>query len=434
MRRSIVRQGSRQKSVAAVLAALTAGSTCAVGVLAQPAGAATPVSFTYWTSGWGTKEIATIDSAFDAANPGYKAEGQYISTSDQYLPKVISALKTNTQPTVLTDQNPSDLPLIEQSGKLIPLNSGLTAQANSLYPGIKASLFYRGKQLGMALAGVGDIALFYNKKDFAAAGISSPPKTWVQLAADAKKLTDPSAKRWGFYVPMGDAEWISYDWEPVLWGDGGSLVNANQTKATFDSAAGVKALSTWVNLIRSEKAAPSTSFAAGGNFDGPTAFSSNAVAMITDGPWLEGEVPSSLDYGVAPYPAGTKGTSTNIGIGVVSLLKTTPAEDNAGVAFIKFLSTPKEGAYLASQNGGLPSSASQLGQPLLKKAESNRWYGVFAGLEKYGQVRPITPAWTAASQALWTGINAALSGQMSPAKALSVAAQQADKALASNGG
>ncbi|MGH9067653.1 MAG: extracellular solute-binding protein, partial [Acidimicrobiales bacterium] len=32
-------------------------------------------------------------------------------------------------------------------------------------------------------------ALFYNKADFKAAGISGPPKTWTQLVADGQKLT-----------------------------------------------------------------------------------------------------------------------------------------------------------------------------------------------------------------------------------------------------
>ena len=85
-----------------------------------------------------------------------------------------------------------------------------------------------GQQLGMALSGFGDIALYYNKADFAAAGIRAPPSDVDQLAADAVKLTVPAAKRWGFYVPMGDAEWISYDWEPVLWGDGGHIAQFNR--------------------------------------------------------------------------------------------------------------------------------------------------------------------------------------------------------------
>ncbi len=416
---------------AAALALLTAAPAIGVGALASPAGASSMVtSFTYWTSGWKPAEIATIDSAFAKAYPEYQAKGQYISTSDTYFPKVIAALKTNTQPTVYTDQQPYDLPIVEESGKLIPLTGKLAGPTNQLYPGIRNSLFYRGQQLGMALGGVGDIALFYNKTDFAQAGITSPPSTWTQLAADAAKLTSSSAHRYGFYVPTGDAEWISYDWEPVLWGDGGSLLNGNQTKAAFDSAAGIKALSTWVNMVRSQKVAPTASYAADGNFDGPTAFASNAVAMITDGPWLEGEVPKGLDYGVAPYPSGSMGGSTNIGIGVVALLKTTPAEDQAGMAFIKFLASPAEGAYLASQNGGLPSSPAQIGQPVLKSAESNKWYNVFANNLKYGKLRPLNPQWYTASSYLYTEINDAIAGKVTPAQALSTAAKEVDQALA----
>jgi multiple sugar transport system substrate-binding protein len=424
--------GTRRNKLAAIS---VAAATSAIGLSAMvgTAGASSStVTFTYWTSFFKSSWIAAIDKAFDASHPGYKAQGQYISTSDEFLPKVITALKTGTQPTVLTDGQASDLPEIEQSGKLIPLGGQLSALTDQLYPGIRASLFYRGKQLGMALGGVGDIALFYNKADFAQAGISSPPKTWAQVATDAAKLTVPSAHRYGFYVPTGDAEWISYDWEPVLWGDGGSLLNANETKATFDSKAGIKALSTWVNMVRTQKVAPTASYAADGNFDGPTAFASNAVAMITDGVWLEGEVPKGLDYGVAPYPAGTKGQSSNIGIEVAALLKTTSAQDKAGMAFIKFMASPAEGAYLAAQSGGLPSSPDQLGQPLLKQAEATKFYSVFANDLKYGQLRPLNPEWNAASQYLWTAVNAAIAGKATPSQALATAQRQVDQALAQN--
>jgi multiple sugar transport system substrate-binding protein len=414
------------------IALLTATAAIAIGATIRPASASAPVSFTYWTSFFKPQWITTIDNSFDKTHPGYQVHGQYISTADEYLPKLIAALKSGTYPTVDIDQSPSDLPLVQASGKLIPLNGDMTALTNQLYPGIKAALFYRGKQLGMALSGVGDIVLFYNRADFKAAGISSPPKTWPELAKDAVKLTDPKAKRWGFYVPTGDAEWISYDWEPVLWGDGGKLLNANQTKATFDSTAGIKALSTWVNLVRKYKAAPAASYAADGNFDGPTAFSSNAVAMITDGQWLEGEIPKSVDYGVAPYPAGTKGPSTNLGIEAMALLKTTRAEDKAGLAFIKFLASPKEGAYIAYESEGLPDSPAQLSQPLLKADESKKFYSVYSEMERYGQVRPITPDYNAVSQDLWTEINAAIEGRVTPARALSIASEEADRALAEN--
>lgn len=388
-------------------------------------------TFTYWTSGWTPQEISTIDAAFAKAYPGVTAQGQYIASSDQYLPKVIAAIKSNTQPTVLLDQNPSDLPLLAESGKLIPLNGKLTTLTDQLYPGIKSSLFYRGSQLGMAFAGEGDLVLFYNKKAFAAAGISSPPATWPQLETDAIKLSDPTHHRYGVYVPMGDAEYVSYAWESLLWANGGELLNADQSKAAFDSPAGVKALTTWVNLVRKDKAAPSQSYAQAGNFDGAPAFASNAVAMLVDGQWdVSAFTKDNLDFGVAPLPSGDSGPSTNIGIGVMALLKTTPGQDTAGLDFMKFLASPQEGAYLAAQSGGLPSAPQQADQPVLKNfIAKTPFYNVFAEGEKYGKVRPITPAYNAVSEALWTQLNAAIEGKVSPAKALSTASQQADTAL-----
>lgn len=422
---------TRKLAAVAVLAA-GLGGISASGLTAASASSST--SFTYWTSGWSTSQIATIDAAFAKAYPGETASGQYIASSDEYLPKVIAALKSGTQPTVLTDQSPSDLPLVAESGKLIDLNGKLTAQTNALYPGIKSSLFYRGKQLGMAFSGEGDLVLFYNKADFAAAGISSPPQTWTQLETDAAKLTDPAKKRWGFYVPFGDAEWISFAFEPLLWADGGSLLNSSQTKAAFDSPAGVKALTTWVDFVRTDKVAPDESFAEAGNFDGDPAFESNTVAMFISGQWeISAFTKDKLDYGVAEFPAGTVGRSTNIGIGVMALLQTTPAEDAAGLNFMKFLSTPAEAAYLTEQSGGLPDSADVLSQPSMKSfIASSPSYNVFAANEQYGQVRPITPAYNAVSQALYTEINAALHGSVTPSQALAIAAKNADTALASN--
>ena len=414
--------------------AVTAACAVAAGLilaLVSTAGAKlTTTTFTWWTSSDKPAEISAIDAAFHKAYPRYIARGQYIAQSDQYLPKVIAAIKDGSQPTVLFDQSPSDLPELAKSGKLIALNGKVKADTKALYPGLRAATFYRGKQLGLAVAGVGDIALFYNKADFAAAGIKRPPATWTQVAADAAKLTATSGGKYaGFYVPTGDAEWISYDWEPMLWGDGGSLLNAAQTKATFNSAAGVRALTTWVKLVKSGSA-PKQSYAADGNFDGPTAFSSGAVAMITDGVWLEGETPSTIKYGVAPYPAGTKGQSTNIGIGVMALLKTSASQDAGGLNFINFVGSTKEGAFLASQSGGLPSTAAQLRQPLVRhEIGKTPFYNVFAKDLKYGKVRPITPAYNTVSQYLWTAINAAVTNKESPKTALDKAAVQADRAL-----
>src|ERR1700751_2645886 len=90
-----------------------------------------------------------------------------------------------------------------ESGKVVDLSAALKTQTAELYPGIRSARFYQGRELGIALGGVGDYVLFHNKKDFAAAGITAPPATWAQLEADAVKLSDPAEHHYGIYMPYG---------------------------------------------------------------------------------------------------------------------------------------------------------------------------------------------------------------------------------------
>src|ERR1700733_8957859 len=212
-------------SLTLTVAACSSSSSSPTSASSTPGTAAKPVTITYWTSST-QAGINWIDSHFNATHSTIKVQGQYITSADDTTAKEISALKTNTEPNVIIGQDPSALPLLAESGKIVDLSSALSAETNALYPGIKSALFYQGKQLGLALGGVGNYLLFYNKDDFAKAGISKPPATWTDLEADAIKLTDPAKHHYGFYVPLGSAEWITYSWESLLWGNGGAVVNS----------------------------------------------------------------------------------------------------------------------------------------------------------------------------------------------------------------
>jgi multiple sugar transport system substrate-binding protein len=426
----------RQLTVAGVaLLALTAAA-CSSSSSSSGATSGKPVNITYWSSS-SQAEINWLDSHFNATHKNIKVQGQYIASADETTSKEVSAIKSGTEPNVVIGQDPSALPLLAESGKVVDLTKGLASETATLYPGIKSALFYKGQQLGMALGGVGDYVLFYNKKDFAKAGISSPPTTWSQLEADAIKLSNPAKHHYGIYIPFGTDEWISYDWESVLWSNGGQLLNSDNSKAAFDSPAGVAALTLWQNLVRKDHAAPTTSFAQAGSYDGAPAFASNAVSMIVEGQWAVAEFNTAKsDYGVAELPAGSSGKSaTNIGIGVASVFDHGSAANAAATTFVQWLGQPATGAYLVSVNGGLPSAPAQLQQPLVKKViASQSTYQTFASQLNTGQTRPTVPAYTAVSQALATEINAALTSNISPAQALAKAATAANQAIASGSG
>ncbi len=313
----------------------------------------------------------------------------------------------------------------------------LKAATDRLYPGIRSSVFSGGRQLGFPFAGVGNYVLFYNKKDFAAAGIPGPPRTWPELTADAIKLTDRARNHYGIYLPLGASEWSSYVWESLLWSNGGELVSKDGKHAAFDSGAGVRALTSWTDLVQRYRAAPRTSYAQAGSYDGAPAFAGHDVSMIIEGQFaLATFRDAKIDFGVAPMPVGTSGRSIGgVGVGVASVFDKGATANRASETFLNWLGLPAQGAYLASANGGLPSSPDQLDEPLVRKQiAGDPTYKTFSDQLRSSRSRPTILAYAALSQALYTQIDAALRGSVTPRAALAKAAKQADRALAGGNG
>ena len=78
-------------------------------------------------------------------------------------------------------------------------------------------------------------ALFWNKADFAAAGISGPPTTISAAVADASQADDTPQAQYGLGVDGTDI----WNTAPYIWSLGGSFTNATYTKATgFMNSAG----------------------------------------------------------------------------------------------------------------------------------------------------------------------------------------------------
>ena len=223
----------------------------------------------------------------------------------------------------------------------------------------------------------------------------------------------------------------------MLWSNGGQLLNGDSTKTAFNSPAGIAALTLWQNLVRKDHAAPTTSFAQAGSYDGAPAFAGGTVSMIVEGQWAVAEFGTAkVDYGVAELPAGSSGKSaTNIGIGVASVFDHGATANAAATTFVQWLASPATGAYLTSVSGGLPSAPDQLQQPLVQKeASSQPTYQTFASQLNTGHTRPTVPAYTAISLALATEINAALTSNITPAQALAKAAAAGDQAIAGGSG
>jgi len=144
------------------------------------------------------------------------------------------------------------------------------------------------------------LALFYNVDLFKAAGLdpNKPPTTGAELLDYAKKLTDPAKKQYGIglgYTAGGPFRiWMSFVWQHK----GQSILNADNTKAAFNTPAGIESLQFMYDLVYKYKVNPQ------GEQDEDTDFKNGTIAMIIEGPWEMGDFNpvKGLNYKTAQIP------------------------------------------------------------------------------------------------------------------------------------
>src|SRR6185312_11764559 len=97
-------------------------------------------------------------------------------------------------------------------------------------------------------------ALNYNKKLFAAAGITDAPKTWDEFLAAAEKLTDKSKGQQGFGLINSWAAGVLHPFASLLVSNGGDLIVDG--KPVLDSQAAKETFELYEKLITSGYADP----------------------------------------------------------------------------------------------------------------------------------------------------------------------------------
>jgi len=121
-----------------------------------------------------------------------------------------------------------------EDGLLYPASDVLSNPGN-LLPAFKEQGTHDGTQYGLPFT-TSSRTLFYNKKLFTQAGITSAPKTWADVQSDAAKVK--GLGQIGFGLPLGAEEAQA---ESLLWmlGAGGGYQTGG--KYTINSAANVEA-------------------------------------------------------------------------------------------------------------------------------------------------------------------------------------------------
>jgi multiple sugar transport system substrate-binding protein len=319
--------------VAAGSALLLAGCTSTGPNSSQPdtaisAGAShAPTTINVWTFNHLPNEVAAFKSALARLHAKYPwLTVNFVPNKDDAA--FAKAVAAGDPPDVFVSSAPDNVGKFCANGTVADLGPFLSsAKVNTGATFPAATLVYtkyQGKQCALPLL-TDAYALYYNKKMFAAAGITTPPKTLSELAADAKKLTvknaDGSIKTFGF-VSRSDYNGNRYMYTGV---QSGNRFYGGDGKATFGTDA------KWQQLLQWDKALDDSYGAANvqkfvGRYqphadDASNPLLTGAVAMEYDGEWHVGEIDAAkknLDYGVAPMPvldsaAGTYGAGLSLG-------------------------------------------------------------------------------------------------------------------------
>jgi multiple sugar transport system substrate-binding protein len=131
-----------------------------------------------------TKYWDAIATAFHQAHPNITVNVQTVNWTD--FPTKSATLIQNKQYPDIMEGNPA--PPYAQSGLIYPVSDVLSPSvASNLIPKFLKDGQYQGVNYGIPFT-TSTRAMYYNKKIFAAAGISAPPKTWAELQADAAKI------------------------------------------------------------------------------------------------------------------------------------------------------------------------------------------------------------------------------------------------------
>jgi multiple sugar transport system substrate-binding protein len=159
----------------------------------------------YWTS---------LVSRFEKQYPKIHVNLRVIDW-DTLLQQVPTMIQTHSYPDVL---NFNAFSTFAASGLLRPAKDVLSPATQADFESsFLGSDSINGTQYGIPwIASVR--ALGYNKQAFSKAGITSPPATWAQFEADAKKAEQ--AGYTGYCLPLGSEE-AQAEWSLWMWSNGG---------------------------------------------------------------------------------------------------------------------------------------------------------------------------------------------------------------------
>ncbi len=398
------------------------GATLLGAALSSPAHAETKINALFMAqAAYSEADVRAMTEAFTKANPDVTVNLEFVPYEGLHDKTVLAQGSGGGYDVVLFDviwpaEYATNKVLVDVTDKITP------EMTSGVLPGAWTTVEYDGKRYGMPWI-LDTKYLFYNKEILEKAGIKNPPKTWAELAEQAKTIKDKGLLATPIAWSWSQAEAAICDYTTLVSAYGGSFLKDG--KPVFQTGGGLDALNYMVDSYKSGLTNPNSKEFLEEDVrrvfqNGEAAFALNWTYMynMANDP-KDSKVAGKV--GVVPAP-GVEGKSTvsavngSMGLGITSTSKH-PDEAWKYITFMTSQATQNQYAKLS-----LPIWSSSYDDPAVSKNQEELIAAAKVSLAAM-YPRPTTPKYQELSTGLQQAIQEALLGQAAPEAALKTAVE-----------
>jgi sn-glycerol 3-phosphate transport system substrate-binding protein len=323
------------------------------------------VTLTFWhsMSDYQKPIIDRLVNDFNRSQNEITVKAVFQGSYDDTVTKLKAALLTGKGPDV-SMVNIEHLQIFTKDGSLLDL-TGLLANDPAISPEDFVDNFWTtiirdGKPYALPF-NISALMLFYNKDHFRAAGLDpdKPPRTWEEMEEYARKLTikKPSDSRPSQYGLLWGVDAMFYQFEPLVWQNGGEIFNEDMTECVINSAEGIEALERWQGWFLEGLSPIDLTIDEG--------IQSFTMGKISMGPMTSGGIRYALenipwDLGVAPLPQNKQRTTTLGGASLSIMSGLSEEKVKAAWTFLKWMVSEKNTLFWYEGTGYMPVKKSAM--------------------------------------------------------------------------
>ena len=409
----------------------------AIAALATTTAQARPhaTEITMWSGQTDTaqKTLKALAAEYGKLHPGVSVRVELGAPTDNMRTKLQAALSGDSYPDIAYVYG-SELPDVAQAEQVADITKDIPSGFDwkGLYPAGRVVSTVKGRIVGFPAA-IDALAVLYNRTLFAAKGVPTPTATWSwdDYRRIARRVSDGKAGIVGAAYPVSGTEDTTWRLWPMLWQQGGSILDRSGRRAMFATPAAASSLRLLAGMAKDGSMVLDQSADSSKMYG---LFKSKKLAMLTAGSWAVGDArEAKIDYGVQVLPGYGGDHETVSGQDVWTVFEHgDDARRKAATGFLAYITAPEQNLRYDLATGNLP-----LGAATTKLAGYRTFLKRYPGtgtfvrnLANARRIRPATPKYASLSQAVAKTIQRVLQAGGDPQKELASAARSVDKLLA----